>query len=201
MLYPLFGTTKIPAVQSPLTFVVTVMLTLFLVVIAVLGTTASGRQTSSRYIAFAGLYDLALAANERALILLNQEEQIIARLQAKVYEEPLVEESTIRAVKQAQIAEFLSLNFGMRAGYYFFSYRLTVSSGVYYVRTYISQRPGALELRSVAHKEVKGAAGTPVRVYARIEWPNITDVKIDENGLNFTDELRPQMLRVRRVAN
>jgi len=183
MSYPLFG-------RSSITFVVTVMLTLFLVVAAVLGTTASGRQTSSRYIYFAGLYDLALAANQRALLLFDQEEQIIARLEEKEIEGYVIDTDIILSVKQEHIAEFLSQNFGARAGYYYFSYRLTVTSGVYYVQTYISQRPLALELRSTAHKEVNGIAGTPVRVYARIEWPNIAD-----------GELTPQMLRVRRVAN
>jgi len=203
MFYLLFGTTKakVPAAQSPLTFVITVMLTMSLVVIAVLGTTASGRQTSSRYTSFAGLYDLALAANQRALFLFDQEAQIIANLQKKEFEGYLIESDTIRAAKQEMLAEFLAKNFATRAGYYYFSYHLTVSSGIYYVRTYISQRPQALELRSVAHKEVDGIAGVPVRVYARIEWPNIVDVTYDEFGLNFTDELVPQMIRVRRVAN
>jgi len=201
MFYRLFGTIKIPIAQSPLTFVVTMMLTLFLVVVAVLGTTASGRQTSSRYIYFAGLYDLALAANERVLHIFDIEEQIIASLQEKELEEYFIEADTIRSVKNEQLASFLSENFGIRGGEYYFSYRLTVTSGVYYVRTYISHRPRALELRSVALKEVNGITGTPVRVYARIEWPNIADVEFGEFGLVFTDELTPQMLRVRRVAN
>lgn len=210
MLYPLFGTiNKVPAAQSPLTFVVTVMLTLFLVVIAVLGTTASGRQTSSRYMAFAGLYDLALAANQHTLHLFDQEAQIIERLQQKepelIYKDGryFVDVNLIRAAKQDQLAEFLSQNFGKIAGDYYFSYRLAVYSGIYYVRTYISQSADAIELRSVAVKEVNGIAGTSVRVYARIEWPNLADAEIDPEDFNFTftNELKPQMLRMRRVAN
>jgi len=201
------GVNKIPAAQSPLTFVVTMMITLFLVVIAVFGATASGRQTSSRYIPFAGLYDLALAANQRAFYLFDQEAQILARLQKKeldlTYKDGsyFIESNFIRAVKQEQLSDFLQQNFDVRGGYYYFSYRLTLTSGTYYVRTYISPRPHAFELRSVAHKEVDGQDGTPVRVYARIEWPNIIDLRYDEFGLNYTDELVPQMLRVRRMAN
>jgi len=209
MFYPLFGAIKIPIARSALTFVITMMITLLLIVLAVHGTTASGRQTSSRYISFAGLYDLALAANQRAFFLLDQEAQILAHLQEKNFEEYLVyahgsyliEADFIRIVKQAQLSEFLSQNFGTTGEYFYFSYSLTVPSGTYYVRTYISKRPRALALRSVAHKEINGLAGTPVRVYASIEWPNIADVKYDEFGLHFTNELVPQMLRVRRVAN
>jgi len=203
MFYLLFGTIKIPVVKSPLTFVVTMMLTLFLVAIAVLGTTASGRQTSSRYIYFAGLYDLALAANQRAFYLLDKEEQIISYLQEKYFDEYLmyIEEDFIRDVKREYLADFLQQNFGTRGEYFYFSYRLAVSSGTYYVRTYILQRPAAFELRSEASKEVNGHAEIPVRVYARIEWPYITDVKFDEFGMHLSNELQSQLLRVRRVAN
>ena len=188
MYLTLFGfvKTNLPVAKSPLTFVMTIMFTLLLMSAAVLGMTASGRQTSSRYVEFTGLYDLALASNGRAMRLLDGEfknwdkllEEDVEKLLTFRGGEFYLDANLLWDWKQIQLEDFLADNFGYSRNRYYFSYSLTVPTGVYFVRTYIYPRRRAFDLRSVAYKKIDGVPGSSTRVSSRIEWPGLADVKL-----------------------
>jgi len=148
---------------------------MFVMVVTVLGITAVGRQTSTQYTEFAGLYDLALSANERTMQILDRsldnlnEDHLIFRNGEFFIDEHLIWE---------QLINFLDENFGFSSGEYYYSYNLSVATGIYHVRTYIYPRQRAFELRSVASKAIDGQIGTPIRVYARLTWPNLRDIEV-----------------------
>ena len=150
------------------------------------------------YIPFAGLYDLALSANERTMLLLNDaachdeimirilelygDEEIYGEFYAHLFSEYFITK------KNEILAEFLRANFGRGTSYlygehYFFYYHLTTTTGTYHVRTFIYPQGNAFNLRSRASKN----EGPPVYVYGRIQWCEIT--------------FEPAMVRTQMVAN
>ena len=191
-------------VGSTYIFVLMVMLTLFLLIIAVMGVTASGRRISGYYVQFAGLYDLALAGNERALFILCQEVRyhsqiIIERAHHRLYEDGIENHliyrdgefllgdhflRLFREEKNEVLVDFLADNFstglfrdalGQSHTGRYFSYSLGVGTGVYDVRTYLFEpRLNSYRVRSTANKFIGGQPGIITAVYGRIEWPAFT---------------------------
>jgi len=188
-------------VGSTYIFVLMVMLTLFLMITAVIGVTAAGRRISGHYVQFAGLYDLALAGNERAFFLLRQEverhnQTINERVKQRIYEDGIESHllyrdgrfllgdyflRLFREEKNAVLTDFLVSNFSQgifrdaRGRTYtgrYFSYSLNVGTGTYDVRTYLFEpRLSGYRVRSTARKFIGDQPGTTTAVYGRIDWP------------------------------
>ena len=190
------------AAGSTYIFILMVMLTLFLLITAVIGVTASGRRISGQYVQFAGLYNLALAGSERALFLLSKEvndnsQTIVRRVYHRLYEggieNPMIYRDgkfllgdyflqLFREEKNEILADFLADAF--RTGLFrdalgrshtgrYFSYSLRVGTGTYDVRTYLYEpRLRGYRVRSTARKLIGDQSGTIIAVYGRIEWPD-----------------------------
>ena len=181
-------------------FVMMIMLTLFLLITSVLGLTASGRRISGHYVRFAGLYNLALAGNERAMLLLRDEvayhthamsEEVRQKLHEGNIEEHLIyyngefllEDRFIqlfREEKNRLAADFFANNlnrgffecaFGNRLLLYYFSYNLTISTGTYHVRTAFEPYGSGYRVRTRANKAYDNRLMTDNLVYGVIEWP------------------------------
>ena len=182
--------TSLPVAGGAYVFVLTVMLGLFLMITAVIGVTASSRRISGHYIQFAGIYDLALAGNERAFLLLQREaegqiETIVERVYQKLYDEGLESHliydegrfllgnhfnTLFRQEKRGLIDDFLTHSLERRQlQYFYFFYSLEVATGTYNVETRINSIPGGYRVRSTADK-----GGTSTWVYGQIEWPAFT---------------------------
>ena len=177
-------------------FVMITMLNLFLLITVVISVTASSRRISGYYIQFAGLYDLALAGNERVLFLLREEidyhrEEINDRARYRMYQKDieshlvyqdgvfLLEGSfseILREEKREVVGTFLESNFGRSQGMYYFSYRMGVRTGTYEVMTYICS--GGYSVRTVVNKAIDGSRGTPTRVGGQIIWPDNLDYQV-----------------------
>ena len=194
--------TNSPEAGSAYIFVLMIMLTLFLLITSVLALTASSRRISSHYIQFAGLYNLALAGNERALLLLRDEvshhaqamaEEVRLRLHDGSIEDHLVFYNNefvlrghfiqlFREEKNRLVADFFADNlrrgffhdaFGHRLLLYYFSYDLTISTGTYHVRTAFEPIGSGYRVRTRANKTQNGGPGVDTLVYGIIEWPAI----------------------------
>lgn len=171
-------------------FVVIVMLTLFLLITAALGVTATSRRISGYYIAYSGLYDLALAGAERTLFLFEYEMishrddkkyEVQARLLANIDDyiiyrggEFFLNDYALQLIaeeKEDLLSAFLAYSFGSGDYGYYFSYSLGLVTGTYMVRTYIDD--WAIDSR--AYKIVDGRPGFTTRVIGRIEWSYLTD--------------------------
>jgi len=170
------------------------MLGIFLVAMAALLVTASGRRISAMYIPFASLYDLALSANDQAkLLLVNaaNHDDIMAQIEELYADGEVLGEYKADLFfdkKSVAITGFMSANFGRGASYeygehYFFYYRLTTSTGTYHVRTSIYPQGRVYNLRSSASKN----EGTPIHVYGRIQWCELS--------------FQPSMVRAQLVSN
>lgn len=174
-------------------FTLMIMLTLFLLITAVLGITASNRRVAGHYIQFAGLYDMALSANERALFLLRDQveyQTIAERVHQRLYEEGIENHliyqneafflndqflRLFREEKHKLLADYLANAFGrIYARYYYYAYALSVGADTYEVHTFIENISGRYRVRSTASKLVDGNPGTMARVEGIIEWPALT---------------------------
>jgi len=175
-------------------FVLMVMMTMFLLITTVIGVTTSSRRTSGRYIQFTGLYDLALAGNERALLLLEQHvadhayiiaEQVAQRLKEDNIENHLIYRDgnfllrgfflqLFKEEKNKTITDFLNDAFERSHEGHSFSYALRVTTGTYEVRTSIEPNFRGYFVRSTARKIVDTRPGTATTVHGQIEWPAFT---------------------------
>ncbi|MCL2421774.1 MAG: hypothetical protein FWD03_07950 [Defluviitaleaceae bacterium] len=179
-----------PISQSAYMFTLMIMLTMFLLITAVLGVTASSRRVSGHYIQFAGLYDMALASNERALFLLRDaidhqsiSNQVHNRLRDEGIKPHLVYRSgdffiddrfmvLFREEKNNALAAFLADHFARtQARYYHYTYSLSIGTNTYEVRTYIEPRLGVYRVHSTVSKLIDGRPGQITRVDGTIEWP------------------------------
>lgn len=173
-----------PAANSAYMFVIVLSLSLFMIIFSVIALTATSRRTSAQYIHFAGLYNLAMASCERVLFLLPQDndaltEQVRERLRTEGVEPRLVYIDgnlslegrflqLFREEKNRAISAYLAENLGRVHAQYFFSYNLTVPTGTYAVRTYISPVAGVYRVRSTASKN----GGQELIVCGQIYWPS-----------------------------
>ena len=172
------------------------MMTVFLLVSTALIITASSARVSGYYIRFAGLYDLAVAGNEQAKLLLWQaleqnSHDILYNIRQQLDMEDIEGHLTyrdgeywlggpfmrlFRDEKAGVISEFLedSLARGFMRDHiwrnvpvHYFSYSLTLDTGTYEVRTALEPLGGGgFRVRSRANKN----QGTDTLVYGIIEW-------------------------------
>lgn len=229
-------------------YVIMIMMMVFLLTTAALSMTATSRLTSSRYISFAGLYNLAVAGNERAMILLMQElndnrDEILEAVRLRLLSEVLINEHLtyhdghlelrgpfaliFSDEKNKVIDSFLNLRLREQSYFdhlmapfteHYFSYRLALSTGVYYVHTGLEAHQGGYRVRSRAAKEVNGRRSADVVVYGNIEWPSAHAIVIptyyefmagnpgDINVIDFVLQVEdsaftPRLRGVQRVGN
>ena len=148
---------------SAYVMILIVMLTLFLLLTAALGVTAVGRRVSGQYMRFAGLYNLALAGNERALFLLEAERALLA-------------EADIEADAALLWTGFAQTQLQNDGGWRYFYYRLGTATGEYYVRTRLRLEGHRFRVVTEARKN----DGPPTRVYA---WIGLSGGVMEMTGL------------------
>ena len=176
--------------SNALVFVLIAMLTIFLQITVILGTTTFSRRISGHYIRYTSLYDLALAGSESALFLLYREtdKDIIAgRALMRLYNEENEEidrhlsfkdgefridtffTALFREEKSYMINEFLTGTFNPdSSGRRYFSYSLGVSTGTYHVHISLCEN----NINAVAYKSADSRNGNPLRTFSSVMWPN-----------------------------
>ena len=149
---------------------------------SVLGLTANSRRISAQYLQFAGKYDLAVAAKERVLVLMQEEfAEIELELQVDNIERYLsyIEGNFVlgphllnllRVEKHIAAEEFLAENFGRRAGsppWYYLSYSIGTSAGTYRIRSYLWRVAEGFDMETLSYK----TAGYGINIRGRLQWP------------------------------
>ena len=198
-------------------FVLMAALILFLLIGVAINVTTQSRNISARYIQFAGLYDLALAGNERILFLLKQTvsvEEIVLAAKNRIHDIDIEELENyltyidgeffisgkfmrlLREEKNNAVSNLLQdTDFFRRSQRrYYFSYSLTLDTGTYEVRTYVWRSIHNLRVRSTARKITGEIQTAPTIVYGDIEWASLVThstrfVPIVEEGEDGVQEV------------
>ena len=174
-------------------FILITMMTLFLLITAAIGLTTSARRISGYYIHFASLYDLSVAGNERALIILNDKvqdnsEDMTRRILNRLYEQGIESYLTFhegdfllegfmtdfREEKNILLIDFLeSFNLTHLSGHFwrYFSYSLNLATGTYEIRTNLRQNSGRYVTHSSSIKIINDLPGPAATVRGQIYWP------------------------------